>query len=459
MIRLALLLPPLLVCLAGAAQAAPGDPAAVPPRTGILLVAEQSGSLCPWYQAGYRNMPLVHVSARLNLVSPQIEGETDRQRLEAALSGGACADLAPRTGSLGVEGALFDPDSYLTAALRLEVVGEIWWVLPSRQPLPSEESAQFREWLRGQGLPEGFLGTLRFGGREVRGEWEGRPVHIVTLADLPPLERPALVGIDAEYLSQLLDDPIRESAVKLLGDFLGAYSAKVRRAESVVVSSSFLRGRVPLGYAYLGSWVRDSLASPQKYARGPAQEWLIQAQVEYLNRMLSRDRAYEEAVRLAEVAPHSPVPWFDQAQIAVVRGDAEAAAHFLEEAVRRDPAYVVGYPILAQAFDALGSRELGDAVFGAGMQRHPGSLEIGLPLASRLLGLKDFERVLGLTAELAAAHPAQPMVDAFRAFALRGAGRAAEAAEAMARFGRRAPRGAARDAVLGTWKAVSQPAP
>jgi tetratricopeptide (TPR) repeat protein len=423
------------------------------PAPDVLLAAETSEAVCAWFRAGLRGRPLVLISARLPIASQALAGAPERERLAAALTGSGCPELRGRTGSQPRKDALYDPDNFLLAAHALGLVREVWWVVPSRR-LPEGDLAPFRDWLRATlGLPEEFVESLRQEGATMSGSYRGLPVRLATLADLRPPAEPVLVAIDAEYLMKLFANPVSRGMLDLVGDLFAALRAVELRANLPVVASSHEGGKVPMGYAHLAGWLRDLLANPGAFAEGAPETWRLQGQIEYLDYLLARDDALAQARRLSELEPKSPVPLFDQAQIVASRGQATEARRLLEEAVGRDPRYRFGYLTLAGALLDRQLQAEAESLLEAGHARFPGDAALALPLANLYAERGDFARAAALLAAVATANPDHPGVHAANAFALRGAGREAEAAEAMERFRRSAPPGGQRDRALEAWAA------
>lgn len=453
-----ILLVVLLVVGATIVPAAKAAQLGIDPVSDIRLVAEQSEALCSWYQAGFRSMPLVQIAARPGIDSPRLDAPPTTEGLRSAFEHQPCENLRERTGFHLRQDALCDPDNFVLAAFRLGVVRELWWVIPSKQAVPAGEFDRFKGWLRvAFGLPSEFLDGLRHDGQEMRGTFRGLPVRLVTLSNLPAFAGPALVAIDAEYFVRIYENPVKEPMVGLLGGFFATLRDRKIEARGLTVSSSFANGRVPMAFAYLGGWLRDYLAAPDRFQQGPPEAWVTQSHIESLDFMLARDEALETAERLAGLQPASAQPWFFRAQVSANRLEPDEVKEFMAETVRRDPAYREGYIALAATFEERERRGEARAVLEAGCARFPDDLGLGLALIDFHLRQASFSAAATVAEGLGKRRPGYAEVAAVRAFALRAAGNATGAEEAMASFRAGAPEGGMRRSVLAAWEAQSAP--
>lgn len=428
------------------------------PVSGIQLAAEPSESLCSWYKAGLRGMTLVQMAARPSIDSPRLDPPADSERLRAVLDRESCEDVRERTGFHLRQDAFCDTDNFILPAFQLGVVRELWWVIPTRQSISPEEFERFKEWLRGAfSLPEEFVDSLRQDGREMRGVYRGLGVHAVTLGDLPAFKEPVLVAIDAEYFTRIYDNPAKEAMLSILAGFFATLRDRKLDSDHVVVSSSVLSGQVPAAFAYLGSWLRDYLAAPDRFREGPPETWVMQSRTERLDFMLARDQALEVAESLAGKAPGSAAPWFFRAQVSASRGEADDTKEFMAEAVRRDPEYRAGYVALAAAFEEQQKHEESRALLEDGRARFPDDLTLGLTLINVYLSQGLPAEAATLAGELGRRRPGYPATAAARALALRASGIADAAEEAMAAFRGSAPEGGVRRLVLSAWETLSGP--
>ncbi|GAB4255442.1 MAG: hypothetical protein Kow0092_00550 [Deferrisomatales bacterium] len=432
-------------------RAAPGAAAIVgrEPPARILVVEDHSEALCEWYRAGLRGVPLIHVDAHHDFFSPGRRIRHDLEAIRRAFETASCEALRPRVGDLARSDALFHVGDFVYPAFRLGVVSELWWVIPTRRTLPAEEFEAFRAWLQDHwDFPDDFMETLRYDGRVVRGEFQGMPVRLVTLGDLPELGRPALLDIDVDYFVELYDNPVKESMLDLLGWFYQELRRGRIQSDFVTVAASVNGGYTPLRFKYLVDRVRELIAEPDRFAGGPPEAWRLQSRIEYLDFMLARGEALAETRRLAELTPASPVPYYDRAWIWANRADVEQVEVALAQAVARDPSYRMGYVGLGKYLYDTGRPQESFALVREGRARHPDFLPIALALADFHVERGEFAQAVALFRSLLESHAQVPILHAGLAEAYYGLGDT-EAARTHTRLYRSlATPGTARDRAL-----------
>jgi tetratricopeptide (TPR) repeat protein len=423
----------------------------------VLLVEESSEALCTWYQEGVRGFPLVQFGVHPAFYSAKFNLDKDAVSLREALKVKDCRSILPRVSGAVRKDSLWSVEDFAYAAYLLGVSGELWWVIPSNDGLTEENYEQFRKWLRDDlSFPEDFVRGLVLQGGIVRGVFKGLHVRFVTFGDLPSIEGPVLLSVEATFIHRLYVNPVRKGMVDILGRFFALLGEKKLEGERVAVA---VGGGTPLIFRYLGERLRDLLAEPGRFDQGPPEAWRLQGEFEYLDFMLARDDAVAAAARLAGLEPRSPLPWYDRAVIAALREDAAEAERMLHEAKRRDPSYQAGYRALAKILAGQGMQEEAFALVEKGNRDNPADYDTAILLAENLLARGDYERCLSVIAPLIEEGPTLPAPHLYRARALWMMGEEDAARQAMARFRDTAPPGAWREGLIGDWARMTGSSP
>ena len=418
----------------------------------ILLVEESSEALCVWYKAGVKNMPLVRFSDTLDFHTDLVRIDHDAEQIRAALEGSSCEQLLPRTAYVDSADMLYGSGDFISAAFRLGIVRELWWVAPvDAESL--EDFDNFKKWAQGTfHFPRDFMETLKPDNRVINGTYRGMPVHISSLEHLPALDGPVLLNIDTDYFVRLHKNPVKKGMLDLVGEFFQILRKKDLRGDFGVISSSLRDGSTPLRFAYLSDYVRDLLASPDNLAKGPPSAWRAQNTIEYLFFMMARDEALAEAKHFAEMEPGSAVPWYDLASIAAARGNAEDVRRFLQEAVKRDGRYRRGYATLSKVLLEGDLVEESLSLLEEGYRTHPEDVENGSSLARRYRQEGRFREAANTYATLLRSFPWLPYIAAEYAWVLWLGGDREEAEEQMRAYRRKAHPGRLREATLRHWE-------
>lgn len=433
----------------------PGITLAAEARGEVTLLEEISEALCRWYKNGVRDMPLVYLGSQGALHKPGMNLVRTGDGLRKSLDAVSCSELAPLTSRWARVDSPFAAQEFAYAGFLLGVLKELWWIVPSREVVPTGEFEGYRVWLRTTfGFPSDFVRGLTYEDGIVRGDYLGMPVYITNLEELPPLRVPVLLAIDGDFMETLYENPVKESMLDLMGWLIRTLNGKnLSWVEAAVVRG----GQLSLKFRYLGTWIWDYLVEPELFADGPPESWKNQQKIEYLDFMLARDDALALGAEQSLADPASPVGWYNNAYIAAERGVVAVAAELLAEAVRRDPGYVGGYRELSVILEGAGRAKEALQLIEKGWRAHPDNVDVGLHLATVLLRTKEAQRSLEVTKALVERNPGSTEVLLFRALSLRSAGRETEAREAMKAFVAAAPPGEWRDSMLQGWENSAAP--
>lgn len=136
--------------------------------------------------------------------------------------------------------------NYLLHALRLGVVREVIWVLPPHLcPGPLSVNWALEELARWNFLKTEDIATLRLEQGRIYGQLEGHPLCLCTSDNLPPIQEPCLLDIDADYFLGTRDE-IWESPFELQSR-LGPLPCR-----AVTVAYSVQGGYTPVHRRFLG---------------------------------------------------------------------------------------------------------------------------------------------------------------------------------------------------------------
>jgi tetratricopeptide (TPR) repeat protein len=423
----------------------------------VFIVEDSSEALCLWHAAGMRDTPLITFHADPGFFSAAVQFEHDLPRMRAALEGPSCEQAVLQAQHMDHEAKLYGKGDFIFAAFRLGIVRELWWVVPAKKSIKNDNLGAVKERLRDYyGLPGEFIESLTHDGQSVRGNFQGLPVRILSLTDLPVFGEPVLLSVDAEWFVNLYQNPVKESMLDLVGGFFKTLQQKKLPGDVAVIARSVRDGSTPLHFRYLAGYVRDFLARPGEFAEGPPSSWRLQGRIEYLDFMLARDEALADARRLSAMEPHSPVPWYDLAYISASRGDVKSARTYLGEAARRDRAYAFGYISIS---DLLADRPLPAeslALLEDGHRSWPADGDIARHLGKAYGRGGRYQEADDLYADLLARFPGVPDMHADYAAILWMKGERKKAEVHMKHYRKMAHPGMNRNRTIRGWEAMKK---
>lgn len=367
-----------------ASKALAKDPSGVP----TLALEEQSSALCQWYKAGKRGMTVVRIDSQPDIFNPGFSLDYDPEMLKKELDNNSCGDLAPRTSWYMRADALYSIDDYVYPAFLLGVASEVWWVVPSKTAVPAEDFEKFKEWLQSRyGFPDEFIGSLVHGEKVIRGKFRNMPVNITILEDLPSFEQPVLLDVDTDYFTALYVNPVKETMLDLLGSAHLTLREKGLKIDMATISSSGETPTVSVLFHYLNEYLYEIFSNPASFADGPPETWKTQSQVEYLDYMLARDEAVEEAKKLAGMLPDKPWPHFNLAWINAERGNFDEAKKHIEKASSIDGFYARGYISMVSLMYENKQHDEWAALINEAIEKNPNRLELYMKAANGLVSL------------------------------------------------------------------------
>jgi len=281
----------------------------------IRLMENHDGALRIWREAGVRDRILVHIDAH-----------HDMWWLES-------------DDSLSIA-------NFLCAALKEQIVRELYWVVPDATWQTRAGRAALRRHLRK--LQERYPGECApavWGERRISTELMRCRLVICSLDTLPPPTESVLLDIDVDYLTiprvsygewdthSLLPWRWPDELVRLL-------IAKRVSSDLVTISYSVEGGHTPLEWKYLG----DELAA----RLGDAEPLLLHPYVairQGATAARAGDRANAESAFVAVGDRLGAAPYFWLAHVLVDQGRADEAREWHRRALLADPSYRNAYPL------------------------------------------------------------------------------------------------------------------
>lgn len=228
---LLLLFPGILLFLAASCEKSPSRLLGAEPIDAVIV--KEESPLSGWMRKGYRGITVIHVDAN-DALGPVPEGN--------------------------LKAVPFDGDNYLSAAVRLGIVKEIYWVMP--YPFFEEPGggARARRFLLDSGVARDWdeASGLAMVGGCLKGPLGGTQVTICAPDTMPFIREPVVLDMDVDFFHAFAESR-GISALEGFGKFMDAMFARDYRVLEADIRAG---GKGSPAELYAGSEVEEVLADP-----------------------------------------------------------------------------------------------------------------------------------------------------------------------------------------------------
>jgi len=346
------------------------------------MLEDHSQALVHWAQLGVDRAVLVNIDAHddLRWIDPDniqalknIVRDRDWKALKAADSAG--------------EGGLYHPGSFIYAASRLGMIREVYWIVPFPWFRPPVDVQRINHFLTTYGFPQESLSTFVLTNGCYHGAFDGIPLNVCGIEQLPDLDEPLIMSIDADFFPAMADW-YGQDLLGAMGFFFSALSQQAYRIRDTVIAHSVNGGFCDVSRRWIAETCADMMTRAD-LATGPYPEiWLVKglADIYYQSdrprslldltgRFLDKypldpclmsyrcfallslgetDQAFELARRLAVLDQAYAFTLADLGQCLIDRGDIDTGLRFFQAAYDYQPGM------------NFRQKNLGDALFLAG---------------------------------------------------------------------------------------------
>lgn len=244
---------------------------------------------------------------------------------------------------------VLQPSQTLTAVLDEGMFGEIVWVTPNTADSES---------LKGNAMPETLfrIGAIDDYERQgftptdygLKGEIHGTPFQIVYYDSLPPLDTAVLLHIDLSFFTPVYLNEIKTPFFSTLKGMAQKLKEKGYPTLAASISCSNLTRWVPLERRFIASVLDTLLTTPSILDQPLPEAWQRKAESLYLSTFFQNEqRAALFKPLLAEGRDLSADDYWELYATTIKFASFEEAAGYLDQAIKRDPAYALSYTDLA----------------------------------------------------------------------------------------------------------------
>ncbi|MGA2192814.1 MAG: hypothetical protein ABSG42_05475 [Nitrospirota bacterium] len=196
-----------------------------------------------------------------------------------------------------------NPYTYLCAAYRAGIIDKVYWVPPTKNAVGQEPLDRFKGYLSQFGVPPEDLAGITQKEKSIEGKFNGLPVYICYLTDLPKMDGDVLLLIDLPFFTPYYEDEITTPIMDLFGSFIGRLGGLKMHVSRAAVSYSTGLGTFPLDNRYLGDYLRTYLTRPKILKDGPPPLWQTRAEALNYTAFFQPDDAVNSCLEAVKMAP------------------------------------------------------------------------------------------------------------------------------------------------------------
>lgn len=242
----------------------------------VYSLENHGDALTLWASHGIRNGTLIHVDAHDDL---RWRAAEHMAQLKVLYAQGDVNGL--REASRSGDSRLYDMGSFLYAAAHLGIIKEVYWVIPYPIFNHADSDEQMYSFLRSCRLTdrdiEGFSST----GGCYCGEAFGIPLHICSPEQLPALDQPVVLSIDADFFPKMAEQ-YGTNLLEAVGRLFTQLHSRAYRVETALVSYSVNGNYLPLAQRWLGDWVLRLLREPEVFGESHPETGMIFQHVQHM---------------------------------------------------------------------------------------------------------------------------------------------------------------------------------
>ena len=329
-------------------------------KVDAFILQQEADNIPYWVKEGASRRVLVRVSFLDGLMPigskavDSLKGLADKEDFQGLI----------REGDAFNQAASYNAGNMVTVANKLGLVDEVYWVVPEFDSITEQDLDGFKKYLKGR-MPDCAhdIDAIKLNGAVAEGKIGGIPIMIMSLLDLPRIEKPVLLQVDLSFFSNLYKDEKETKILSLVSAFINTLKEKNLSADIVTISLSNASG-VPLRMRFLGGYLAQLLKDPGMTEKDPPAQWSERTDAWRIAQMSPRD-AIPVFKNIIKENPKDAATMYDLAEAYFNSGNLEDSRNELADAARIDPGYSLGYRDFAFRLAKAGKKEKADLFLAA----------------------------------------------------------------------------------------------
>jgi tetratricopeptide (TPR) repeat protein len=339
----------------------------------IDIVEIGSDNIAIWAKNGIRERTLVLLDPALN-IGREI---SDDLLLEAKqlIDNNEYDKLDKYTGITNTLKRLYGPYNYVYAAYRLGIIKDVVWVLPITESITYDYQDFFRQRLREDeaiDFTNEDINSFTYADNKLTGTVFGIPVTVTALHDLEMPEDYVVISINMTYLTTFVENNIQTPIEEITVAFVNKLSKKPLMSNYLTIVNSNRTFEVDLIFRFITKILKDMLMD-LNLMKNPKLEWNVKIMADEKLAFVDYEQAEKEYNAILQMNPDNAGVYYQLAILYLKRRDFEKTSYYLEEAIKRDKYYSLGYVSL---LSKLGNNGYKEELINLGLANHPEDISI-----------------------------------------------------------------------------------
>jgi len=302
----------------------------------IVPLPEDSHVLPYWLQSGVSHRTLVRFSSVDGLIPVGDDViKTIRELAKKEDFNGITALTTPAAQ------VAYTSENMVYVANRLGIVDEVVWVVPHLNSLSQADLDDFINYVsKDNPTHKVAYSALKLKDNIAEGMIFGIPVRIVSLQDLPKIEKPVLFDLDISYFHALYVNEKETGILTLASGLVNNLKEKGISTDMLTVSPSS-SGVAPT-FRFLAYYMKDLFHDPSMTDKTPPKLWKERAEAWKVSQKSVRE-GIPVFKSILKSFPDDAASHYDLAALYFETGDAVACKAELDKAYAIDNGYLYGY--------------------------------------------------------------------------------------------------------------------
>lgn len=359
------------------------------PIKNIEIIEEGSDNIAVWAKNGIRNKTLVLVDAQFN-IQEQIPDELISEA-KKLIETNDYELLSAYTGVSIKNKRLYNSNNYLYAAHRLGLIKDVVWIIPISESIDEKYFTFFKEKLSNNptlNLNKEDIESFEYSNKKIKGSLFGIPMTIVTINDYDVLNEPVVFSMNISYLTSFIINNVKTPIEDISATFVLALKETAIETNYLTIVNSNVTYDVPLQFRFLSNIFKDFFTNLH-YLQQPKQEWMIKQSADQKLSFTNYDEAIEDYNLILKTTPNDPSIYHQLAVTYLKKDDFDKASEYLEEAIKRDKMYVLGYIDL---YYQLQMEDRQFRIMSLGYEKHGDNIDILSNMASQFYKKGMFDK-------------------------------------------------------------------
>lgn len=241
---------------------------------GACLLEDHSEALLHWARSGVEDAVLINIDAHddLRWIAPE-----KIEKLKHLVQSENWPSL--RAADSGGDHGLYHPGSFIYAACRLGMIRSVYWVIPFSYFQGPDTTGALNRFLADYGFDQRCIDTFSLHHGCYQGTYEGIPLTISGIEQLPQIHEPVILSVDADFFPPFALWYDRD-VLTAMSMFFSSLAQQDYRIRDAVVACSINGGFLNVARRWIADHCMGILEQPQRIGGPYPEAWLVHGLVD-----------------------------------------------------------------------------------------------------------------------------------------------------------------------------------